>query len=168
MCIRDSYLRERASDIRDLGVRILAYLQESEGLGQVTDYHDNTILVSEELTPAMLGEIPTDKLKGLVSIRGSSNSHVAILARAMGIPTVMGVVDVPYAQLDGLELVVDGYRGRIYSQPSDQLREQYESIYQEEQILNKDLECLRDEPAITNDGYRIPLWVNTGLSLIHI
>ena len=148
----DAYLRERASDIRDLGVRILAYLQESEGLGQVTNYHDNTILVSEELTPAMLGEIPTDKLKGLVSIRGSSNSHVAILARAMGIPTVMGVVDVPYAQLDGLELVVDGYRGRIYSQPSDQLSEQYESIYPEEQVLNKDLEGLRDESEITQVG----------------
>lgn len=159
----DMYLRERAADIRDLGVRILAYLQESEGLGHVTEYHDNTILVSEELTPAMLGEIPTDKLKGLVSVQGSSNSHVAILARAMGIPTVMGVVDVPYAQLDGMELVVDGYRGLIFSQPSDQLRAQYENIFLEEQILNKDLECLRDKPAITQDGYRIPLWVNTGL-----
>ena len=159
----DAYLRERASDIRDLGVRILAYLQESEGLGEATEYHENTILVSEELTPAMLGEIPTDKLKGLVSVKGSSNSHVAILARAMGIPTIMGVVDVPYAQLDGLELVVDGYRGRIYSQPSDQLRKQYQRIYLEEQALNNDLEGLRDKPAVTLDGYRMPLWVNTGL-----
>jgi phosphotransferase system enzyme I (PtsP) len=159
----DTYLRERASDIRDLGVRILAYLQETEGLGQATEYHENTILVSDELTPAMLGEIPTDRLKGLVSVKGSSNSHVAILARAMGIPTIMGVVDVPYAQLDGLELIVDGYRGRIYSQPSDLLREQYQRIYLEEQALNKDLEGLRDVPAITKDGYRIPLWVNTGL-----
>ena len=159
----DAYLRERAADIRDLGVRILAYLQETEGLGQVTRYHDNTILVSQELTPAMLGEVPIDKLRGLVSVQGSSNSHVAILARAMGIPTVMGVVDVPYAQLDELELIVDGYRGKIYSQPSDQLREEYENIYQEELILNQDLECLRDELAITTDGYRMPLWVNTGL-----
>lgn len=159
----DVYLRERAADIRDLGVRILAYLQETEGLGHVTRYHDNTILVSEELTPAMLGEIPIDKLRGLVSIQGSSHSHVAILARAMGIPTVMGVLDVPYAQLDGLELIVDGYRGKVYSQPSEQLREEFEKIYQEEQALNKDLECLRDEPAVTTDGYRMPLWVNTGL-----
>lgn len=159
----DVYLRERAADIRDLGVRILAYLQETEDLGHVTQYHDNTILVSEELTPAMLGEIPIDKLRGLVSIQGSSHSHVAILARAMGIPTVMGVLDVPYAQLDGLDLIVDGYRGKVYSQPSEQLREEFEKIYQEEQVLNKDLECLRDKPAITTDGYRMPLWVNTGL-----
>jgi phosphotransferase system enzyme I (PtsP) len=159
----DVYLRERASDIRDLGVRILAYLQETESVGQITEYDEDIILVSEELTPAMLGEIPTGKLKGLVSVQGSSNSHVAILARAMGIPTVMGVVDVPYAQLDGLQLVVDGYRGLIYSQPTQQMRQQYERIYQDEQVLNKDLECLRDEPAITQDGYRIPLWVNTGL-----
>lgn len=159
----DVYLRERASDIRDLGVRILAYLQETESVGQIPEYDEDIILVSEELTPAMLGEIPTGKLKGLVSVQGSSNSHVAILARAMGIPTVMGVVDVPYAQLDGLRLVVDGYRGLIYSQPTQQMRQQYERIYQDEQVLNKDLECLRDEPAITQDGYRIPLWVNTGL-----
>ena len=159
----DAYLRERATDIKDLGVRILAYLEKSEGLNRTTEYHQDTILVSEELTPSMLGEIPTDKLRGLVSVQGSSNSHVAILARAMGIPTVMGVVDVPYAQLDGLELVVDGYRGRVYSQPSDQLRDHYLDIYNEEQVLNKDLECLRDEPAETTDGYRIPLWVNTGL-----
>jgi phosphotransferase system enzyme I (PtsP) len=159
----DAYLRERATDIKDLGVRILAYLEKSEGLNRITEYHKDTILVSEELTPSMLGEIPTDKLRGLVSVQGSSNSHVAILARAMGIPTVMGVVDVPYAQLDGLELVVDGYRGRVYSQPSDQLRDHYLDIYNEEQVLNKDLECLRDEPAETTDGYRIPLWVNTGL-----
>ena len=159
----DVYLRERASDIRDLGVRILAYLQETESVGQIPEYDEDIILVSEELTPAMLGEIPTGKLKGLVSVQGSSNSHVAILARAMGIPTVMGVVDVPYAQLDGLQLVVDGYRGLIYSQPTQQMRQQYERIYQDEQVLNKDLECLRDEPAITQDGYRIPLWVNTGL-----
>ena len=159
----DPYLRERATDIKDLGVRILAYLEKSEGLNRITEYHQDTILVSEELTPSMLGEIPTDKLRGLVSVQGSSNSHVAILARAMGIPTVMGVVDVPYGQLDGLELVVDGYRGRVYSQPSDQLRDHYLEIYNEEQVLNKDLECLRDEPAETTDGYRIPLWVNTGL-----
>lgn len=159
----DPYLRERATDIRDLGVRILAHLQENGGLNQDTEYHDNTILVSEELTPAMLGEIPTDKLRGLVSVQGSSNSHVAILARAMGIPTVMGVVDVPYAQLDGLDLIVDGYRGRVYSQPSERLTEQYLEIFNEEQALNKDLECLRDKPAETTDGYRLPLWVNTGL-----
>ncbi|WP_430460842.1 phosphoenolpyruvate--protein phosphotransferase [Thalassolituus sp. LLYu03] len=161
--MEDVYLRERATDIIDLGTRILAHLQGWDEPPEEYDFPDNTILVSEELTPAMLGEVPPGKLRGLVSVRGSSNSHVAILARAMGIPTVMGVVDVPYAQLQGLEIIVDGYRGQIYSSPTDELRQQYQSIYDEEQALQKDLEGLRDQPAETTDGHRIPLWVNTGL-----
>src|SRR3989338_5766923 len=95
----DAYLRERASDVKDLGRRLLAYLQQARQ--QTLVYPDNCILVSEELSPAMLGEVPEGKLVGLVSVQGSGNSHVAIFARAMGIPTVMGVVDLPCETLDG-------------------------------------------------------------------
>ena len=86
--MEDVYLRERATDILDLGTRILAHLQGNEVENDTDDYPENTILVSEELTPAMLGEVPTSKLRALVSVKGSSNSHVAILARAMGIPKI--------------------------------------------------------------------------------
>src|SRR5690606_25629262 len=55
------------------------------------------------------------------------------------------------------------YRGQIYSSPTDELRQQYQAIYDEEQALQQDLQILRDLPAETRDGYRIPLWVNTGL-----
>lgn len=161
--MEDVYLRERATDIRDLGTRILAHLQGNEDDTSAEDIPDDAILVSEELTPSMLGEVPAEKLRGLVSVKGSSNSHVAILARAMGIPTIMGVVDVPYAQLQGLELIVDGYRGLLYSSPNDELREEYQAIYHEEQLLQQDLLELKDLPAETLDGHRIPLWVNTGL-----
>src|SRR5690554_124921 len=161
--MEDVYLRERATDIMDLGTRILAHLQGHETETPDSDFPDQCILVSEELTPAMLGQVPASKLRGLVSVKGSSNSHVAILARAMGVPTVMGVVDVPYTQLHGLELIVDGYRGQIFSSPTDELRQQYQAIYDEEQALQQDLQGLRDLPAETLDGHRIPLWVNTGL-----
>jgi len=161
--MEDAYLRERATDIMDLGTRILAHLQGAEVESPVDDYPDDTILVSEELTPAMLGEVPTHKLRAMVSVKGSSNSHVAILARAMGIPTVMGAVDLPYAQLEGKDLIVDGYRGLLFSNPNDELREQYQAIFEEEQALAEDLEGLLHKPAETLDGHRIPLWVNTGL-----
>jgi phosphotransferase system enzyme I (PtsP) len=82
--MEDEYLSERAVDIKDLCSRVLFYLQEKEPV--ITDYSTDTILVSEELTPAMLAEVPKDKLKGMISIKGSGNSHVAILARTMGIP----------------------------------------------------------------------------------
>ncbi|QCF25062.1 phosphoenolpyruvate--protein phosphotransferase [Hydrocarboniclastica marina] len=157
----DHYLRERAVDIKDLGRRVLSHLQEGEA--QTIEYPQNTILVSEELTATMLGEVERGCLAGLVSVRGSSNSHVAILARAMGVPTVMGMVDVPVNQLDGRELIVDGYDGKVYASPSAELRTFFESICEEEEELVRGLEELKDKPCETPDGHRIKLMVNTGL-----
>ena len=157
----DAYLRERASDVRDLGRRLLAYLQEERKTSLV--YPDNTILVSEELSPAMLGEVPEGKLLGLISVTGSGNSHVAIFARAMGIPTVMGVVDLPYSKIDGIKLIVDGYHGEVFTNPSELLSKQYAEVVEEERQLTEGLDALRALPCETLDGHRMPLWVNTGL-----
>ncbi|MDX1491037.1 MAG: phosphoenolpyruvate--protein phosphotransferase [Pseudohongiellaceae bacterium] len=159
--MQDPYLRERAADIKDLCSRVLFYLQNKDVVK--TEYPDDTILVSEELTAAMLAEVPKEKLMGLVSVKGSSNSHVAILARTMGIPTAMGVVDLPYRQLDGREIIVDGYNGQVFSNPTDQLRNRYREIIKEEEQLVKGLEDLIDLPCQTPDGRRVNLWVNTGL-----
>ena len=157
----DAYLRERASDVKDLGRRLLAYLQQARQQSLV--YPDNTILVSEELSPAMLGEVPEGKLVGLVSVMGSGNSHVAILARAMGIPTVMGLVDLPYSKVDGIQMIVDGYHGEVFTNPSEILSKQYAAVVEEERQLTKGLDALRELPCVTLDGHRMPLWVNTGL-----
>lgn len=157
----DDYLRERAADVRDLGRRVLSYLQESTQKTRV--YPDNTILIGEELTASMLGEVPKERLAGLVSVRGSSNSHVAILARAMDIPTVMGAVDLPYIRLDGREMIVDGYHGCVVSDPSAVVKKQYQAIVEEERALIKGFEALKHLPCETKDSYRVSLWVNTGL-----
>lgn len=157
----DAYLRERASDVKDLGRRLLAYLQQARQ--QALVYPDQTILVSEELSPSMLAEVPEGKLKGLVSVLGSGNSHVAILARAMGVPTVMGVVDLPYSKVDGIQLIVDGYRGEIITNPGSVLSEQYKALVEQERQLSQGLDVQRGLPCETPDGHRLPLWVNTGL-----
>lgn len=157
----DPYLRERATDIKDLGRRVLAYLQEAAPA--TLEFGNETILVADELTPAMLGEVPSEKLVGLVSVHGSSNSHAAILARSMGIPTIMGTVDLPLTRIDGRELILDGYSGRVYVQPGEDLLAAYRDIVRGEQEQAAELEALKDLPAETTDGYRIPLWVNTGL-----
>ena len=159
--MEDPYLSERAIDIKDLCSRILFYLQEKVVVE--TEYADNTILVSEEITPSMLAEVPEAKLKGLISVKGSGNSHVAILARTMGIPTVMGVLDLPYTQLHGKEVIIDGYKGEVITNPSDQIRTRFLETIQEQNQLNKGLEGLKDLPCETADHHRVHLWVNTGL-----
>lgn len=157
----DPYLRERATDIKDLGRRVLAYMQES-GPADIV-FPDDTVLVADELTPAMLGEVPSDKLVGLVSVHGSGNSHAAILARSMGIPTIMGALDLPYTRLEGRDVIIDGYSGRVYIDPSQDLRTAYLDILRGEQEMAAELATLKDLPAETKDGFRMPLWVNTGL-----
>ncbi len=157
----DHYLSERAVDIKDLCSRILFYLQEQVVVE--TEYADNTILVSEEITPSMLAEVPEAKLKGLISVKGSGNSHVAILARTMGIPTVMGAVDLPYTQLHGKEIIIDGYKGEVITNPSDQIRTRFLETIREQDQLDKGLENLKDLPCETADHHRVNLWVNTGL-----
>ena len=159
--MEDAYLRERAADVKDLGRRVLSYLQK-EDKNSIT-YPDNTILVSEELTPVMLADVPHEQLSGLVSVQGSGNSHAAILARALGIPTVMGAVDLPFLKLSGNQLIVDGNLGLVYSTPSAELLEHYQVVVEEEQEFTEGLEAISGLPCLTPDNYRIPLWVNTGL-----
>lgn len=157
----DAYLRERAVDVKDLGRRVLSYLQK-EDKNNIA-YPHNTILISEELTPVMLAEVPHEQLVGLVSVQGSGNSHAAILARALGIPTVMGAVDLPFLKLSGNQLIVDGNLGLVYSTPSTELLEHYQEVVEEEQEFTEGLEAISSLPCLTPDDYRIPLWVNTGL-----
>ncbi|MCR9185547.1 MAG: phosphoenolpyruvate--protein phosphotransferase [Halieaceae bacterium] len=157
-----SYLRERAVDVKDLGTRVLAYLQDAARNEQAA-YPAHTILVGEELTASSLGEIPREQLAGLISVRGSGNSHVAILARAMGVPTVMGAVDLPYTRLQDRELVVDGYNGIVHLNPLPDVRARFQDVVDQDQAMSRDLESLRELPCETVDGHRLPLWVNTGL-----
>ena len=159
--MEDDYLSERAQDIRDLGKRILMHIQ-SDTKGSLV-YYDNTILVSDELTAPALMEVPKEKLVAVVSSTGSGSSHVAILARAMGIPSVMGATDLPTNQIDGQTLVVDGYQGNIYIEPSQRVISEFEKIIEEENKFSLELNNIKDMPAETTDGVRLPLYVNSGL-----
>lgn len=158
----DPYLRERMADVRDLGLRILAHLQKQEGSG-LRDFPDKSILVGEDITTAMLVETPLDKIAGIVTVAGAANSHMAIVARALGLPTVVGVGDLPVTQLDDTEMIVDAYQGRVYVQPSRLLRTRYKEIIKEERQLIAGLDAYKDLPTETPDGHRIALYVNTGL-----
>lgn len=161
--MEDDYLRERASDFRDLGRRVLAELQWSQR--EEIAYPKRTILIGEEVTAAALAEVPEGQLAGVVSARGSNNSHVAILARALGVPTVMGVRGLKVELLLRRAIIVDGFYGHVYVSPSKSVLAEFKQLEQEEQALNQSLISLRDKPAETTDSYRVSLQVNTGLAM---
>ncbi|MDN3517010.1 phosphoenolpyruvate--protein phosphotransferase [Aquisalimonas lutea] len=159
--MEDPYLRERASDIRDVGRRILMRLQMDSG--DTRDVPEGTILVGEEISASQLAEIPTERLHGVVTARGSGNSHVAILARALNIPAVMGVAELPVGRLENRDLIADGYSGRVHIDPDKQVRKEYHRLVREDAELSQELQVLRDEPAQTPCGFRMGLYANTGL-----
>ncbi|MBT3623444.1 MAG: phosphoenolpyruvate--protein phosphotransferase [Gammaproteobacteria bacterium] len=159
--MEDAYLRERGADVRDLGNRVLSKLQSTDTRVQV--YPNDTILVSKELTPADLAKVPREKLAGFVSVKGSGKSHVAILAEAMGVPTVMGVEDLPIEILDEKPIIVDGFEGVVITYPKEVEKKYYRRIIAEEAALVEDIKVSGDQPCHTLDGHRVRLWVNTGL-----
>lgn len=159
----DPYLQGRAADIRDLGQRLLKRLQRLDSSVALGGYPERTVLVGEEIGVSQLIEVPPERLAGLVSVRGTGASHVALLARGLGIPAVFGVNHSALGKLNGREVVVDGYAARVCIQPSPALREEYLRLIREEAELSRGLQELRGLPAETPDGKRIPLYANTGL-----
>ena len=157
----DPYLRERAADILDLGQRLLNRLQEEQPVSRV--YPDHTILMGEEVSVSQFLDVPPEKLKGVVSVRGTGASHLALLARGVGIPAVFGVSNLPPGRLNGRQVAVDGYTVRVCIQPSLALCQEYEKLMLEEAELAQGLQHLRDLPAETPDGRRLELHANSGL-----
>lgn len=162
--LQDTYMRERASDLRALGQRLLFHLDDT--ISGASQWPERFILVADELTATLLAEVPQDRLAGVVVRDGAANSHAAILVRAMGIPTVMGA-DIQPALLNQRLLIVDGYRGEVLVDPEPVLVKEYQRLVTEEIELSKLAEDDVEQPAALKSGERIQVMLNAGLSPEH-
>lgn len=162
--LQDTYMRERAGDLRALGQRLLFHLDDSTS--GTSQWPERFILVADELTATLLAEVPQDRLAGVVVRDGAANSHAAILVRAMGIPTVMGA-DIQPLLLSQRLLIVDGYRGEILVDPEPVLVQEYQRLITEEIELSKLAEDDVEQPAELKSGERIQVLLNAGLSPEH-
>lgn len=162
--LQDTYMRERASDLRALGQRLLFHLDDSTS--GASQWPERFILVADELTATLLAEVPQDRLAGVVVRDGAANSHAAILVRAMGIPTVMGA-DIQPALLNQRLLIVDGYRGEVLVDPEPVLVKEYQRLVTEEIELSKLAEDEVEQPAALRSGERVQVMLNAGLSPEH-
>ncbi len=162
----DPYMQERAIDIVDLSDRILAnILFEANGQkASEKTVTDASILVAHEVSAPMLAEFPRDKLKGIISIRGSNNSHAAILARAMGVPAVMGCQNVTPSLLEDKEILLDGYSGEVIVSPERNIKAEFIQLIEEESAIAEKIDAEADKPCESVDGCRMSLYINAGLS----
>ncbi|MBB1292677.1 MAG: phosphotransferase system enzyme I (PtsP) [Pseudoalteromonas rhizosphaerae] len=161
--MQDPYIKERAVDVKDIGLRVLHHLVNTEHA--VKSYPKDTVLIANTLTPAMLAEVPKGHLVGVVSVNGAANSHASILTRAMGIPAIWGIEDLPLLQFDGKPMILDAYAGRLYISPSQMLQDEYLQLQHQESLLNDKFVAEQECDAVTLDGEHISLLLNAGLEL---
>ncbi|MDH3579168.1 MAG: phosphoenolpyruvate--protein phosphotransferase, partial [Hyphomicrobiales bacterium] len=158
----DPYLREQLHDLDDLSNRLLRVLAGRTTAAE-EDLPQDTILFARTMGPADLLDYDPDRLRGLVLEEGGSASHVAIVARALGLASVgqvQGAVD--YADT-GDEAVVDASSGDVFIRPSQNVLTAYADKVEFEARRQEQYAKLRHEPAITLDGQLIAMHVNAGL-----
>ena len=155
--VDDPYLRERTVDIEDVCQRVLRNFSLKGGPAEPEHPH---IHVAFNLTPSDTASMDRDKLRGFVTEVGSVNSHTAILARALGIPAIVGLAGAVLESTTLAPAIVDGYSGKFIINPSSETTAHYRALAEERHKARKELESLRDQESTTLDGRHITLSAN--------
>lgn len=157
--VDNPYLRERALDIEDVSRRILHHLLEKPLFASVC-CEKHPIIVSHTLTPSDAAILHRDHQAAFATEVGSKTSHTAILARALGIPAVVGLSHLIGELTNGDPALLDGYHGLLIVNPTAETLRRYRRLRLQEKHLDKDLEKIRETPSTTQDGRHIILSAN--------
>ena len=163
MAMDDPYLRARHEDIRHLGNRLYSAWRGRDGAGATRAPGEGPlVLVGSAVSVSDIAARPREQLAGIVCLQGSSMSHTAILASALGVPAVVGIGS-GHAIEDNAAVIVDANLGQVLVNPAPAVSQEYRRLAREERVLRGRLAHLRDQPAVTTDGERVTLLVNSGL-----
>jgi len=163
--ISDAYLRERVHDLDDLAHRLMVHLSGENGGTSVRELADDSILIARSMGPAQLLDYDYERLKGVILEEGAPTSHVAIVARALGIPVVGKARDIFQHAEDGDTVIVDADRAQAFVRPGEDALQAYVEnlrILEEQRAV---YEALLDQPARSLDGVDIDLQINAGLMI---
>ncbi len=160
--VTDPYLRERLHDLDDLTRRLQRVLTGQDN-GEALELPDNAVLLADSLGPAELLELDRQKLKAIVLGEGSDNSHLAIVARGLGLPMVGGLPQAIDLAQSGDKIIVDGQTGEVHLRPQEETIAVFESkrIFLSEAQAEYDAE--KDLPCVSRDGVEAELMMNAGL-----
>jgi phosphoenolpyruvate-protein phosphotransferase len=156
----DEYLRARAADVRDVAARVRAVLEGATH--PLAGIASPSVIVADELLPSDTAALDRRKVLGFVTEVGSPTAHAAILARALGIPAVVGVPAATSAVSPGEKLIVDGVQGVVLVAPDAAAVAAWEEQRRVASERRAGLAALRDLPAETTDGHRIEVAANVG------
>ena len=156
----DEYMKERALDIKDVGNRLLKHLL---GVPEIKLPSDTQpfILIAKELSPSQLAHINPDHVLGIVTLAGSTTSHSSIMARALGIPLVVGIEPALEEEITtGQILILDGNEGILYINPEESLISKYEALQIKQAEAKEHLQHFIHHHSVTPDGKSIRLAAN--------
>jgi phosphotransferase system enzyme I (PtsP) len=161
--VADPYLRERLHDLDDLANRLMRQLMGQDHAPPREQLPDNAILVARTLSPAALLDYDRRKLRGLLVEEGGPNSHVAIVARALGIAAVGEIENITGLVDPGEATIVDGTTGDVHVRPPPDIEQAYAERVKLRARRQAQYRALRDKPCITRDGEKVDLMINAGL-----
>lgn len=158
----DPYLKARAQEIREVGLRIVRNLMDAPYRG-FERLETGSIIIAEEITPADTALMDPRRIGGFATVLGGAEGHTAIMARSLGLPAVLGVADLMGQVRTGETVIVDGSDGVVVLNPSDDRLARYRRRLREMEREARALKRLRDVPAETRDGVRMALRANLEL-----
>ncbi|MCR5227643.1 MAG: phosphoenolpyruvate--protein phosphotransferase [Eubacterium sp.] len=158
--MEEEYFRGRAADIKDITERVLNALLGVGSGGIETD--EPVIVVADDLAPSETVQMDKDKILSFVTVHGSANSHTSILAKTMSIPAIIGCPIPLSDEVNGKLAVVDGYEGKVYVEPDQELLAEKKKLLLQEEEKKNLLERLKGKDNITLDGQKINLYANIG------
>ena len=161
----DPYLRERLHDLDDLANRLLRILTGAREKASETELPKDAVIVARTMGPAELLDYPRDSLRGLVLESAGATSHVAIVARAMGLTMVGSADSISDLVEDGQEIILDGSTGEVHVRPSPEVQAVYAEKVRLYAKRQEQYARLKDKPAVTLDGVPINLCINAGLQV---
>lgn len=157
----DDYLKERAAEFEDLQKNLLLALNDIP-FASLGDAPADTIIFAEDLSPSETAQLNPENVRGFVLAGGGLTSHVAILARNIGLPAIMGIAHILENVKNGERIVMDGKTGELVINADEATIEQFKGKQAEQERLNVEYQKLYDQPAITTDGVKIKLYSNIG------
>lgn len=156
----DDYMKSRSIDVKDISDRIIKNLLNTDN--DENKLYDKTIILAEDLVPSETVRIDKDKVLSFVTINGSSNSHTAILARTLSIPSIVSCNINLDSKFDGKTAIVDGFTGEIYIDPDSVTVEKMKTKMKETDLQREQLNTLKGKENITVDGKKVKLYANIG------
>jgi phosphotransferase system enzyme I (PtsI) len=160
--IDDAYLRERVADMRDVTSRIMNNLLGNLQHQALQELREPCIIIADDLSPSEVAVMDRKVVLGFGTDAGSKTSHMAIMARSLQTPAVVGLKDASLKVKSGAHVLLDGYNGSIVVNPTDQTLFQYGQLVRRQASIEEKLRAIQSLAAITLDGLKITLSANIG------